>query len=77
MIPGLARKFMEPPIKALVVLQCLSVILIKYKEKAGEIKEVLSTLMDQHRFPYENTCEDFSSSGWNMIEIIHCSERIR
>jgi hypothetical protein len=32
MIPGLAKKFMEAPIKALAVLQCLSVKLIKYKE---------------------------------------------
>jgi hypothetical protein len=58
MIPGLAKKFMEAPIKALAVLQRLSVKLIKYKERAVEIKEVLSTPMDQHRFPYANTCED-------------------
>jgi hypothetical protein len=25
---------------------------------AVEIKEVLSAPMDQHRFPYANTCED-------------------
>jgi hypothetical protein len=45
-------------IKSLAVLQCLSVKLIKYKEQEIEIKEVLSALMDQHRFPYANTCED-------------------
>jgi hypothetical protein len=58
MITGLARKFMEPPIKALAVLQRLSVKLIKYNERAVEIKEVLSTPMDRHRFPYANTCKD-------------------
>ena len=58
MIQGLANNFMEAPIKALVVLQCLSVKLIKYKERAVEIKEVLSAPMDQHMFPYANTCED-------------------
>ena len=55
MIPGQVKKFMEPPIKALAILQCLSIKLIKYKEQEIEIKEVLSALMDQHRFPYENT----------------------
>jgi hypothetical protein len=32
MILGQVKKFMEPPIKSLAVLQCLSVKLIKYKE---------------------------------------------
>jgi hypothetical protein len=58
MIPGQVKKFMEPLIKSLTVLQCLSVKLIEYKERTIEIKEVLSSLMDQHRFPYANTCED-------------------
>ena len=55
MLPGHVKKFMEPLIKSLVVLQCLSVRLIKYKERQIEMKEVLSTPMDQHRFPYANT----------------------
>jgi hypothetical protein len=54
---GQVKKFMEDPIKSLVVLQCLSVKLIRYKEWEIEIKEVFSALMDQHRFPYANTCE--------------------
>jgi hypothetical protein len=58
MIPGQVKNFMEPPIKALAVLQLLSVNLIKYNKRAIEIKEVLFTLMDQHRFLYENTYED-------------------
>jgi hypothetical protein len=32
MILGQVKKFMEPPIKSLAVLQCMSVKLIKYKE---------------------------------------------
>jgi hypothetical protein len=56
-ILGQLKKFMEPLIKSLAVLQCLSVKLIKYKEQTIEMKEVLSTPMDQHRFSYENTCE--------------------
>jgi len=58
MIPSLAKKFMEATIKALAVLQRLSVKLIKYKERAVELKEVLSTIMNQHRLLYANTCED-------------------
>jgi hypothetical protein len=58
MTSGQVKKFMEHPIKSLAVLQCLSVKIIKYKEQAVEIKEVFSAPMDQHRFPYENTCED-------------------
>jgi hypothetical protein len=58
MILGQVKKYMEPLTKFLIVLQCLSVNLIKYKEWVIEMKEVMSTLMDQHMFPYENTCED-------------------
>jgi len=58
MTPGQVKKFVEHPIKALVVLQRLSVNLIMYREQIVEIKEVFSAPMDQHRFPYANTCED-------------------
>jgi hypothetical protein len=67
MILGQVNKFMEPPIKSLAFLQCLSVKIIKYKEHAIEIKKVISALMDQNRFPYENTCKDifFKWSEYN------------
>ena len=55
---GQLKYFMETLIKALVVLQRVSVKLIKYKEHKVKIKEVLLTSMDQDRFPYANTCED-------------------
>jgi hypothetical protein len=58
MILGQVKKFMEPLIKSLVVLQHMSVKLIKYKEQAVEMKDVLSAPMDQHKFPYANICED-------------------
>jgi hypothetical protein len=38
MTPGQVKNFMEHPIKALAVLQCLSVKLFKYRERAVEIK---------------------------------------
>jgi hypothetical protein len=57
MTPGQVKKFMEHQIKALAVLQLLSVKLIKYREQVVEIKEVFSAPMDQHRFPYAKTCK--------------------
>jgi hypothetical protein len=57
MIPGQVKKFMEPLIKSLAVLQHLNVKLVKYKEQEVEMKEVLSALMDHHKFMYANTCE--------------------
>ena len=58
MVPGQIQKFMEHPIKARAVLYWLSIKIVKYKEQEVEVKEILSTPMDQHRFLYENTCED-------------------
>jgi len=61
---------MEHPIKARVVLQCLSVNIIKYKEWEVEIKEVFSAPMDQHKFPYAHTCEDIFVK-WSEYEKNH------
>jgi hypothetical protein len=77
MILGQLKKFMEPLIKSLTVLQHVSVKLIKYKEQTVEIKEVLSALMDQHRFPYANTCEDLFCRWSNMRGTIHFSKMTR
>jgi hypothetical protein len=52
------KKFMKPPIRASTVLQRLSAKLDKYKKCVVEMKEILSAPMDQHRFPYANTCEE-------------------
>jgi hypothetical protein len=57
-ILGQLKKFMEPPIKYLAILQCVNVKLIKCKEQTIEIKEVLSAPMDKHMFPYASTCKD-------------------
>jgi hypothetical protein len=67
MILGQVKKFMDPPIKYLVILQRFSVKLIKYKERTIEMKEVLSTPMDKHRFPYANTCKDIFFK-WSKYE---------
>jgi hypothetical protein len=70
MTPGQENNFVEHPIKALAFLQCLSIKLIRYRERAVEIKEVFFSPMDQHRFPYENTCEDLFFK-WEDYEINH------
>jgi hypothetical protein len=56
--PGQVRKFMEHPIKALAMLQQLSAKIVKYWAQAVEIREIHLDPMEQHRFPYANTCED-------------------
>jgi hypothetical protein len=58
MTPSQVRKFMEHPIKAHTTLHCLSAKVIKYREQVIEMKQTLSSLMDQHMFTYANTCED-------------------
>jgi hypothetical protein len=46
MTPGQIQEFLEHPIKFGVVLQPLSVKVIKYRERALEVKETLSAPMD-------------------------------
>ena len=52
------QQYMDYPIKDRAVLQHLSVKIVKYWEQAVEVKEILSAQMDQHIFPYANTCEE-------------------
>jgi len=61
---------MENPIKSLAVLKRLSVKIIKYKERAVEVKEILSAPMDQDRFPYAKTCEE-RFVKWSKYEKSH------
>jgi hypothetical protein len=70
MTPTQIQQFMEHSIKARVVLQRLSAKIIKDKEQAVEVKEILSTPMDQHRCSYANTCEDLFIK-WSEYEKSH------
>jgi hypothetical protein len=49
---------MEHMIKARAMLQQLSSSLVKYRAHAVEIREIYAAPMEQHRFPYANTCEE-------------------
>jgi hypothetical protein len=70
MTPGQVYKFMEHLIKARLVMQCLSAKVMKYRERVVEVKETLASLMDQHRFPYANTCKDHFFK-WSKYEKSH------
>jgi hypothetical protein len=67
---GQIQNFMEHPIKARAVLQRLSAKVAKYREHAVEVKETLVTLMDQHIFLYDNTCNDLFVK-WSKYENSH------
>jgi hypothetical protein len=70
MAPGQVQQFMEHPIKARIVLKQLSVKVVKYWSQALDIKEILLASMDEHRFPYANTCEELFIK-WSEYEKIH------
>jgi hypothetical protein len=40
------------------MLQQLSASLVKYQAHAIEIRDIYTSLMEKHRFPYANTCEE-------------------
>jgi hypothetical protein len=58
MVPVQVQQLTEHPIKAQALLQQLSASLVKYRAHVIEIKEIYAAPMEQHRFPYSNTCED-------------------
>jgi hypothetical protein len=69
-VPGQVRQFMEHPIKSRAMLQQLSASLVKYRAHVVEIREIYVALMEQHRFPYANTCEELFIS-WSEYEKSH------
>jgi alpha-amylase/alpha-mannosidase (GH57 family) len=50
MARGQVKKFMEHPMSTWTMLQQLSAKVVKYQARVVEIKEILSTPMDQHIF---------------------------
>jgi hypothetical protein len=61
---------MEHPIRAWAMLEQLSASLVKYWVHAIKIREIYAAPMEQHRFPYANTCEDLFIS-WLEYEKSH------
>jgi hypothetical protein len=56
--PGQVKRFMEHPIKAQTVLQQLNTSLVNYRVHVVEIRGVYAALMEQHKFPWAQTCEE-------------------
>jgi hypothetical protein len=56
---GEVQQFLEHPISTRAVLQQLGASLIKYQTHAVEIREVYALPMEQHLFPWAQTCEEF------------------
>jgi hypothetical protein len=70
MAPWKVQQFMEHPIKSQAMLQQLSAIIVKYQAHAVDIRETLSSPMEQRRFLYANTCEDLFIK-WSEYEKSH------
>jgi hypothetical protein len=58
MVSGQVQQFMEHPTKDRTMLQQLSTRIVKYQARVVEIREIIWSLMEQHRFLYAKTCED-------------------
>jgi hypothetical protein len=69
-VPGQVRRFIEHLIKDKAMLQQLKASLVKYQEHALEIREIYVAPMEQHRFPYANTCEELFIK-WSEYEKSH------
>jgi hypothetical protein len=76
-VPGQVRQFMEHPIKARAMLQQLSASLVKYRAHAVEIREIYLNPMEQHRFPYANTCEELFINGRSTRRVTLLSDILR
>jgi hypothetical protein len=72
--PGQVQQFLEHPIRARVVLQQLSASLVKYQGACGGDQRSLRTPMEQHRFPYAQTCEELFISWSSMRKVTLSSD---
>jgi hypothetical protein len=75
--PGQVQQFTEHPIRARAMLQQLNSSLVKYLVHAVDIKGVYVAPMEQHRFPWAQTCEDLFISGLNMKEVTLFKRHLR
>jgi hypothetical protein len=69
-VPGQVQRFMEHPIRARTVLQQLNTSLVKYQMHAMDIRGIHVAPMEQHRFPWAQTCEELFIS-WSEYEKSH------
>jgi hypothetical protein len=69
-MPGQVKIFMEHAIRDQTVLQQLNTSLVKYRAHAVEIGGIYVAMMEQHRFPWAQTCEEKFIS-WSKYEESH------
>jgi hypothetical protein len=65
--PGKVRQFAKNLIRALTMLQQLNFSLVKYQAHAVDIKGIYAVPMEQHIFPWAQTCENLFFS-WSEYE---------
>jgi hypothetical protein len=70
MVPGQVQNFNGTPDQGLNNVTIVKGQKVKYRARAVEVKEIFSAPMDQHRFPYANTCEELFIK-WSEYEKIH------
>jgi len=73
--PGQVQRFMEHSMKTQTMLQHLNTILVKYRVHVVEVKGTYTDPMEQHRFPWAQTCEEMFIS-WSEYEKIHLFQAI-
>jgi hypothetical protein len=56
--PGQVQQFIEHPIRAKTMLQQLNSTLIRYQAHAVDIRGIFVAPMEQHKFPWAQTCEE-------------------
>jgi hypothetical protein len=69
------QRFVEHPIRTRTILQQLNSSLVKYWTHAMDIRGILATPMEQHQFPWAQTCEDLFIS-WSEYERNHPFQEI-
>jgi hypothetical protein len=72
---GKVQRFMEHPIRARTVLQDLNSNLVKYRMHVMDIRGIHAAPMEQHKFPWAQTCEELFIS-WYEYEISHPFQEI-
>jgi hypothetical protein len=73
--PGQVQQFMEHPMRARTMLQQLNFSLAKYQAHVVDIRWIYAAPMEQHRFPWTNTCEELFIN-WSEYEISHPFQEI-
>jgi hypothetical protein len=69
-VPGQVQRFVKHSIRAQTVLQQLNASLVKYQVHVAEVRGFYAAPMEQHRFPWAQTCEELFIS-WSEYEKSH------